>query len=251
MLFVVASMQPELSGLQQELEALDPARGVGFPVECHLVGIGPRRSGEAMTQALAKAKRRPDGVLMLGIAGAVEPGMETGEVVLANEYTLDADENPAPAIVPDHGMLKVAEAAAAELRMVPGRSNSLTVDHLIAESWERQQLRERYGVGSVNMEDHAVAKGAWEAGVPFLSVRVILDTAEQTLPGYLPGLSKGRNAVFTEILMRPWRIPTMMKLKSQMDLCQSVLTRFGMCYLKHEYERRRSARERAASEAIY
>ena len=36
-----------------------------------------------------------------------------------------------------------------------------------------------------------------------------------------------------------------------MDLCQSVLARFAMSYLKLEAERRRSAREKAAAEAIY
>jgi hypothetical protein len=101
------------------------------------------------------------------------------------------------------------------------------------------------------MEDHAVASAAANAGVPFLSVRVVLDTAEQTLPGYLPGLSRKRNVVLTEIMLKPWRIPTLMRLKSQMDLCQTVLTRFGMSYLEREAERRRRHREKVASEAIY
>lgn len=250
MLYVVASMETELAGLQQELEPLGSSRAVGFPVELHLVGVGPKRSSDALTKVLSKARRRPDGVLMLGVAGAVEPGMETGEIVLAGSYALDSAGDP-DSIIPDPEMLKVAEAAATGLRMPVSRGDSLTVNHLIAEGWERQQLRESYGVGSVNMEDHAMAAAARKAGVPFLSVRAILDTAEQTLPGYLPGLTRNRNAVFTEILMKPWRIPTLRKLKSQMDLCQSVLTQFGMSYFKLEAQRRRSAREKASSEAIY
>ena len=204
-----------------------------------------------MAEALSKARRRPEGVLMLGVAGAVQPGMETGEVVLADSYVLDSDDESKTPIAPDSGLLEVAEATAADLRMPVSRGGSLTVNHLIAEGWERQQLREKYGVGSVNMEDHGVASACRDAGVPFASVRVILDTAEQTLPGYLPGLSRGRNAVFTEILLRPWRIPTLLKLRSQMDLCQSVLTKFGLSYFEQEAGRRKAAREKAASEAIY
>ena len=244
-------MDPEISGLQRELEGRKPERSVRLPVEFSVVGVGPRRSGNAMAEVLAKARRRPEGVLMLGVAGAVEPGMETGEVVLADRYLLDSGEQTSAEIPADAALLEVAEAAAAELRMPVSRGGSLTVNHLVAEGWERQQLREKYGVASVNMEDHGVASACRDAGVPFASVRVILDTAEQTLPGYLPGLSRGRNAVITEILMRPWRIPTLLKLRSQMDLCQSVLTQFGLSYLEMEAGRRKQAREKAAADAIY
>ena len=251
MLFVVASMEPELSGLQRELEALESARGIGIPVEFHFVGVGPRRAGNTMAEALSRSKRKPEGVLMLGVAGAVDPEMDSGEVILADSYALDTKEDTATDISPDPDMLQVAEATAADLRMPVSRASSLTVDHLIVDGWERRELREKYRVGSVNMEDHAVASAARKADVPFLSVRTVLDTAEQSIPGYLPGLSKGRSAVFTAIMLKPWRIPTLMRLKSQMDLCQSVLTRFGMTYFKKESERRRSIREQQAREAIY
>ena len=244
-------MEPELANLQRELGALESPRGAGIPVEFYFVGVGPRRAGDAMAKALSGTKRKPDGILMFGVAGAVDPGMESGEVILADTYALDTQEDTATDIAPDPEMLQVAEATAAELRMPVSRASSLTVDHLIVEGRERRELREKYGVGSVNMEDHAVASAARKAEVPFLSVRTVLDTAEQSIPGYLPGLSKGRNAVFTEIMLKPWRIPTLMRLKSQMDLCQSVLTRFGMTYFKMESERRRSVREKQAREAIY
>lgn len=251
MLYIVASMEEELYGLRDELEALEASGGVGFPVDLHTVGVGPKRAGEALASALAKGKRRPQGVLMLGVAGALEPGMETGELILAANYALDAGSEPAKTIAPDPAMLEAAEAAAANARMSANRSGSLTVDHLIAEGWEREELRRKYGVGSVNMEDHAVAAAAAAAGVPFLSVRVILDTAEQRLPGYLPGLSRGRHAILTDIIMRPWRIPTVLRLKSQMELCQSVIRGFGMSYLRLEAERRKSVRDQESAKALY
>ena len=251
MLYVVASMRPELDRLQRELQAQGESRAVEFPMEFHFVGIGPRQSGQTMAEALVKGKRPPDGVLMLGVAGAVDPAMETGEIILAESYALDADKDPAKAIRPDPEMMELAEAAAAEARMPVSHSSSLTVDHLITEGWERQQLRLEHGVGSVNMEDHAVAAAAENAGVPFLSVRVILDMAHQTLPGYLPGLSRSRHAMLTDVLLQPWRIPTLLRLKSQMELCQSVITRFGMSYFQLETQRRKRAKEKAASEAIY
>ena len=239
-------MDAELEGLQWEVDAMP--QPPGFPVEFHCLGVGPRRAGEAMAAALSNARGRP-AVLMLGVAGAIEPGMETGQLLLAENYLSDVDGGEPAA--PDPAMLTVAESAAAEARMPAHRGASLTVDHLICEEWERRQLREKHGAASVNMEDCAVAAAARRAGAPFISVRVILDTAEQRLPGYLPGLARGRGAVLTQVVARPWRIPTLRRLKAQMELCQAVLTRFGMAYLRQEAIRRQSDRERASREAIY
>ena len=65
-----------------------------------------------------------------------------------------------------------------------------------------------------------------------MSVRGVLDTASQSLPGYLPGLAKSPYKVITNVLLMPWRIPTMLYLKKQLQLCQAVLTNFGMSYLR-------------------
>ena len=251
MLYVVAGMEDELAVLRREIDALGGAKGLGFAVETQVIGIGPKRSAEAMSAALSSERQKPDGVLMLGVAGALGPGRETGELILAGRYALDSGGQHRVDIPANAGMLEAAEGAAAEARLPVTRGDSLTVDHLICEGWERQQLRERYGTDSVNMEDHAVASAAADAGVPFLSVRVVLDTAEQRLPGYLPKLSKSRHAMFNQVLMRPWRIPTLRRLRSQMELCQAVLSNFGITYLRKESDRRRSEREKASAEAIY
>ena len=250
-LYIVAAMEEELLGLRRELDALGASQGVGFPLEFHLVGVGPHTAGQMMASAIVNGRRRPQGVLMLGVAGAVEPGRETGELVLSGSYLMDPAVKTAEAIAPDPTLLEVAESAAAEARMPVYRSDSLTVDHLISEGWERQQLREKYGVGIVNMEDHAVAAAAQDEGVPFLSARVVLDTAEQRLPGYLPRLYRSRNALFGEVLARPWRIPTLRRLKAQMELCQSILAQFGLSFIHQEAERRRSIREQESADAIY
>ena len=74
LLYVVASMEDELASLRLELDAVGKSHGVRFPVEFHLLGVGPKRAGAAMAAALANGKRRPQGVLLLGVAGAVVAG---------------------------------------------------------------------------------------------------------------------------------------------------------------------------------
>ena len=234
MLIVVASMEQELTGLRRELREIENATGISSQVEFQVLGVGPERAGAAMAALLEDRRSKVDGVLLVGVAGGVDPKLETGDLLLADRHALQngASQGAGQAIKPDADMLQSAQKAALELSVPIFNGGSLTVDHLVAEPHEREFLRTEYQVYSVNMEDYRAAEAAQNAGVPFLSVRVVLDTASQRLPGYLPGLARSRYKVVTKILLMPWRIPTMLHLKRQLQLCQAVLTNFGVSYLK-------------------
>lgn len=234
MLIVVASMEQELTGLRRELREIEDATGISSQVEFQVLGVGPERAGAAMAALLENRRSKIDGVLLVGVAGGVDPELETGDLLLADRHALQngASQGAGQAIKPDAEMLQSAQKAALELSVPIFNGGSLTVDHLVAEPHERESLRTEYQVYSVNMEDYRAAEAAQNAGVPFLSVRVVLDTASQRLPGYLPGLARSRYKVVTKILLMPWRIPAMLRLKRQLQLCQAVLTNFGVSYLK-------------------
>ncbi|MCH2502516.1 MAG: hypothetical protein MK126_06660 [Dehalococcoidia bacterium] len=234
MLIVVASMEQELTGLRRELREIEDATGISSQVEFQVLGVGPERAGAAMAALLENRRSKIDGVLLVGVAGGVDPELETGDLLLADRHALQngASQGAGQAIKPDAEMLQSAQKAALELSVPIFNGGSLTVDHLVAKPHEREALRTEYQVYSVNMEDYRAAEAAQNAGVPFLSVRVVLDTASQRLPGYLPGLARSRYKVVTKILLMPWRIPTMLRLKRQLQLCQAVLTNFGVSYLK-------------------
>ena len=237
-MIVAASMEQELTGLRSEVLDIADATGVQPQVEFQVLGVGPERAGAALAALLEDRRSSEDGgvdgVLVLGVAGGVDPGLETGDLLLADRYALHngAAQGAGQAIKPDTQMLQSAEQAALDLSIPVCSGGALTVDHLVAEREEREELRTRYQVFSVNMEDYRAAEAAQKAGVPFLSVRVVLDTASQGLPGYLPGLAKSPHKSLTNVLLMPWRIPTMLRLKKQLQLCQAVLTVFGVSYLR-------------------
>jgi len=227
-------MEQELIGLRREMLDIEDATGAHPEVDFRVIGVGPERSGSNMATILRRTGSDVDGVLVLGVAGGVDPELETGDLLLADRYALQngAAQGAGQAIRPDSGMLQSAQQAALDLSVPIFDGGSLTVDHLVAEPQEREDLRTQYQIHSVNMEDYRAAEAAQEAGVPFLSVRVVLDTASQILPGYLPGLAKSPYKVITNVVLMPWRIPTMLGLKKQLQLCQAVLTNFGMSYLR-------------------
>ena len=231
---MAASMEQELTGIRREMLDIEDASGVHPKVEFRILGVGPERAGAAPTALIEDRRSEVDGVLVLGVAGGVDPDLETGDLLLADRYSLHngAAQGAGQAIKPDTQMLRSAEQAALDLSLPVCNGGALTVDHLVAEPEEREELRTQYQVYSVNMEDYRAAEAAQKAGVPFLSVRVVLDTASQRLPGYLPGLAKSPYKVLTNVLLMPWRIPTMLRLKKQLQLGQAVLTIFGVSYLK-------------------
>ena len=234
MLIVAASMEQELIGLRRELLDIEDATGVKPDVEFRVLGVGPDRAGATLTTMLSGNCSNLNGVLLIGVAGGVDPTLETGDLVLADRYALQGGiaQGAGQAITPDDQMFKSAEQAAINLSVPMFNGGALTVDHMVSEVEEREAIREQYQASSVNMEDYRVAEAAQNAGVPFISVRVVLDTANQKLPDYLPGLAKSPYKVLTNVLLMPWRIPTILRLKKQLQLCQAVLTNFGLSYMR-------------------
>jgi nucleoside phosphorylase len=250
-LIIAASLGTELAGLQQEVEGKAYPKRDWPQVEFHLLGVGPERSGASTAQILA-SRRDVDGVLLLGIAGGLDPELETGSVVLAERYAMgpgaDGDD---PVLAADENMRRMAGQAAAGLGMPTCHGASVTVDHLVREPREREELRRIYDADSVNMEDYRAAAAAANAGVPFLSVRVVLDPASQRLPAYLEELSRAKYGIFTKVLAMPWRIPALWGLKNQLMLCRTVITRLGVAYLEQQSERMAAYQEQAAAQAPY
>ena len=233
MLAIVAGMEHELVRLRPFLTRQDGASW--DRPDLHVIGIGKANSQRNIRAVLDRhspdrESGSVDGLLLLGFAGAVDPSLETGRLALPSQFHLDIDP-PTESRSASSLMLDLGLRCASALGMEASQDGSLTVDRLIAASPEKLELANRYPVTSVNMEDYWVAEAAAEARVPFLSARVILDVAEQDLPGYLSTFSHSRGRAVLGALSRPWRVPTLIRIARQMRQCQRVLTRFAVSYL--------------------
>ena len=249
MLTIVASMQRELSGLEQALNRnLGPGHGQALCV----IGIGPGRAAEGLTGLLASPSSRAASgsgtrlpVLLLGFAGALSPDLNAGDLILASAYhrqpATAAQGQPPGSLSPDPGMMRLAARAAEAAGLAVNNGPALTVDALVREPAEKRRLHQNSPVDprtpvepvtSVNMEDHAVAEVAAQAGAAFLSARVILDTSEQRLPGYLIGLTGSGPHAAASTLIRHWRIPMLLSLAFRMRRAQNTLCRFGLAFIQ-------------------
>ena len=250
MLAIVASMEQELVRLRTELGLRAGATGRESPaaVGLHVIGVG-RSAAESAVQSLiqrqgmtGEGSPSPERLLLLGFAGGVDPALGAGTLVLSSRYYRQEPAEPARSLhspgeaaedylAPDPEMLGQGIQAATAAGEAWANADSLTVDHLVATPEGKQAIRLRHPVGIVEMEDYWVAAAARDAGVPFLSARVVLDAADQTLPGYLLGLSRSRVRAAVTVAAMPWRIPALLGLARRLPLAQKALTGFATAFL--------------------
>ena len=231
MLAIIASMERELSGLRREISS---DRSVDSS-DLRAAGVGISRRQSGLREILRPTSDgQPRGVLMLGFAGAVDRNLKTGDLVLSSRYYLDAHNEKF--LTPDPAMRQSAIIAAANAALPVTYSDSLTVDAIVATPEAKAALAGKYHVGIVEMEDYWLAATIQDAGVPFISARVVLDTAHQSLPGHLLGLSQGRTQDVLRTVGMPWCVPPLLRLAYQARVARQALSRFALSFIR-QWER--------------
>ncbi len=122
-------------------------------------GASTRRAGleaERLVEAGAVA------LVSYGIAGGLDPGLEPGALVLP-----DAVAPPDGPALPTHGPWREALLAVAlERGLAPAGGVIAGSDRAVSSVAEKRDLQAASGAVAVDMESHAVALVAREAGLP-------------------------------------------------------------------------------------
>lgn len=132
-------------------------------------------------------------IIMAGLAGALHPALQIGDVVI------DAASDKIP------GNLKFR------------RGKIYTADRLIATPAVKADLFHATGALVVEMENAIIRAAANAAGIPFIGIRAVSDTADQALDPAVLGLvdNLGRMrplAIAGTLLRRPALIPYLNRL---------------------------------------
>ncbi len=222
MLAIVAPMTTELSSICREVR---DAETLGASL--HVSGVGRARVTASLNRIMAKA---PDGVIMVGFCGAADPALKTGDIHVANLFhaadfpATDGSRIPPCAIAANRGLTStLTDAAHANgCRVVTAPSATVpAVAGIVAKSAVHASLR----AASVNMEDYWAAGAAHSAGVPFASVRAVLDTADQQIPPWVAFYASNARRAAWSLLTHPGRAPTLLHLWRQAELARRQLTR--------------------------
>lgn len=189
----VALLHARLQGAQALAHGLVRGELAGRAVLLGHSGIGKVNAAAAAARLLGAGARA---VVFTGVAGGLEAGLAAGDVVVSRDLAQhDVDVTAlgyAPGTVPGesatwaaHPELMALALAAAETvlaeegggaRAVTGRV--LSGDRFVASPEEGRALRERFGGSCAEMEGAAVAQICAQAGVPFVAVRSLSDSAD-------------------------------------------------------------------------
>ena len=157
----------------------------------------------AIADALAGAR----GLISFGICGALDPALAVGDLVVGD------------GVVGEDGPLATDPAWTNALRAaLPGsRAALVTGGDVIAGSLAaKAALRQASGAAVVDMESHAVARSARDAGLPFAVIRAVSDTAGCALPraaqaGFKADGEPDVGAVIRALAARPWELPALIR----------------------------------------
>jgi adenosylhomocysteine nucleosidase len=114
-----------------------------------------------------------------GMAGGLDPTLQAGAIQLPEEI-VGIDGRVEPTAPQWRETLSAAIVHTSHLAVTGGRL--LTSPHAIGSVADKAELFRTTGAAAVDMESLAVAEIARKAELPFVAVRVIVDSASDTLP---------------------------------------------------------------------
>jgi nucleoside phosphorylase len=209
------------TGLRRE------ARLMGGPGVTVIAGGGDAARLERELEMLAGSA---SAILSSGLAGALDPSLKVGDVVIGAECA--PERSPAKAGV-QRGASDWAPAFAGEqgVRKNPGSFFNRQLVKLLpdahvgtvagsdspAGSADRKEVVFRStGALAVDMESHVAARVAARHALPFAALRVISDTADMTLPpaalaGMRPDGGIAIGAVLSSLVQNPAQLPALIR----------------------------------------
>lgn len=198
---IAAAVDSEVRPIRSKLEGCLACPGLegrvwegtwkGVRVLLVRTGIGPDRAGRTLKGLVLPGSVAA--VCSIGYAGALKDAIRVGDLLIPAELLFLAGANPSR-FEPDALLFKHACETAQKGGWPFHTERMLTSDRVVPTEREKRDLGLRWQAGSVEMESSVAARLAFEAGVPFVAVRVALDELSLSLPdvsGFLR-LWKGR-----------------------------------------------------------
>ena len=194
-------------------------------------GVGPKKSAAILGKALKETK--PSHILVIGYAGALDPGLKLGNLVAVEKalaFSLDPDRPDWNHIRREgefelvHGALLAHSARSAGLSACTG--NTLTSSYVLGDPEHKRLLYEKFEASIVDMETAALAAAAAQGAVPLSCVRVVSDEAQDTFLApfsYNPSASMAERA---KRLLDAGMRQTYREWKDHASVARASLSRF-------------------------
>lgn len=215
--------------------ALDEGWAVGGErqgVEVRVVMSGPGRARvERAAAAVTTLEPAATGLLSVGVGGGLEAGLRAGDLVVARHlrHVPSRGARAGAAIEADAKLSQFAIGALQRGTLQWREGDSATVDAPIGSKRAKAELGNMSHCVIAQMEDHHWARCASEMGVPFASVRCVLDPVQRSLPEAVWQWDwRGPRAweMARDIVRDPRLIPALMRLAEERREAKRAIDRF-------------------------
>ena len=156
--------------------------GKEFAVVGH--GIGHRRATEAVRRAFDSI---PGAELVIGtgVVGALSSGLKPGDLVLSDRImAIDGEAQIAEQVIAvSDSHLRAVGRSLANAGIAYSTGAILTSHRVLASGAEKRRAKESTGAVAVDMETAAIAAEAAARGLPFVSIRAVLDEVDDEVVG--------------------------------------------------------------------
>jgi adenosylhomocysteine nucleosidase len=224
-----------VAALASEARALGPSmpRGGTIPLsELAALGEGSLLAVSGIGRAAADAAARAlvdagvPALMTFGLAGGLDPALKCGSVVIPHEViSLDGVRYAA-----NQAWRERVAAAVSSLRAV-SEGALLTSAHAINTAADKAAAFQSTGAAAVDMESVAVAAVAADRQLPFIAVRVIVDTAADRLPRAVVAASRAGRVQFGRLIsglvVAPGEIAALMRLAQRYRIAMRSLRAIG------------------------
>ncbi|HVO04934.1 MAG TPA: hypothetical protein VMT54_22255 [Candidatus Cybelea sp.] len=185
------------------------ARAFGGSALTVSAGGDPRATRDGLANLIA---RGADRLVSFGIAGALDPALKPGDLVIgAAVHTPEGERLPVDQHWLAHLTTRLAQARIGD---VVGSTE------IVGRAARKAMLHRDTGALAVDQESHWVAEAAHAGRLPFIVIRAIADRAGDELPpAVLVGLDRNGNprtgAVLRAVLRNPLQIGALIRVALQ------------------------------------
>ena len=223
---IVAALASEARALAPEDLSVAAGGGVLELDDEALLTVSGMGWDAAHAGALRLAQAGATALASFGTAGGLDPSLECGAVLVPREVRV-LDGPP----LPTSTRWREAVQAALPRDCQVSDGALLTSRVPVGSRLEKAIAWRETGCVALDMESAAVARFAQDAAVPFVVLRVIVDTAAEELPeAVLAASSGGEVAVGRLVLglaLAPWSIPAVRRLARRFRTACAMLSRLA------------------------
>jgi adenosylhomocysteine nucleosidase len=216
-----------VSALAAEARTLGPAARQGAELrrlaDGALLAVGGIGEGAAAAAARRLVLAGATALVSFGMAGGLDPTLICGAVLLPEEVV--ARGGAAVSATATEWRQRLRAALPASCIACGGRL--LTSERPLASPQAKAAAWREWRAAAVDMESAAIAQVARQAGLPFIAVRVIVDTASDQLPAAVIAASGGGQLrlgrLLAALLRAPADIAGLIRLSARYRVATRVL----------------------------